>query len=89
MLPNHNGHSPIWVEILELLQFGLRRRQFACGDRVLKPSTGMRSVAERLVGGLSAAAERDHGTAGKPEGGAGGVQNLEVALDSDRSVVQH
>lgn len=69
-----------------ILQLGLGRRKIAGGHGIVEPGARVRAVTERLVGRLPAAAERNHGTAGQAEGGAGGVQNLEVAFDADGPV---
>src|SRR5262249_24454189 len=47
----------------------------------------MAAVAERLVLGLPASAQGDDRTPGEAEGGAGGVKDLEIALDADGPVV--
>lgn len=69
-----------------ILQLGLGRRKFAGGHGIVEAGARVGAVAERLVGRLPAAAERNHGTAGQAEGGAGGVQNFEVAFDADGPV---
>ncbi len=46
----------------------------------------MRAVAEGLVGGVPAAAERDDGAACKPVCVAGWVQDFEVAFDANGTV---
>jgi hypothetical protein len=72
---------------LEQLWFG--RGKLAGSHRVGEPGTGVGAVAEGLIGGLTAAAEGDHRTSGKAEGGTGGVQNFEVAFDPNRSAVEN
>src|ERR1039458_2403822 len=76
-------------QIIWNLQFGLGRGKLAGDDGVVEAGARMGAVAEGFVGGLAAAAERNHGTAGQPEGGAGRVQNLEVAFDTDGPVAEN
>src|SRR5262249_7948063 len=56
--------------------------------RVGKAHPLVGAVAERLVLGVPAPAQRYDRTAGQPEGGARGIDNLEIALDADGSVRQ-
>jgi hypothetical protein len=49
----------------------------------------VRAITERLVGALSATTQGDHGTSGQAEGGASGIEDLELAFDPDRTVIQN
>ena len=80
----------IWNYLIgTTLEFGLGRGKFTGGHGVGEAGARVGAVAEWLVGRLAAAAERNDGTAGQPEGGAGGVQNLEVAFDTDGPVAEN
>jgi hypothetical protein len=49
----------------------------------------MRSIAERLVSGSSAAAQPDGGTPGEPKLVPVGVLNREIALEANRTVIEN
>ena len=49
----------------------------------------MGAVAKRLVGALAAAAEGNHGASGQAERGTRGIQNLELAINTDGTVVEY
>src|ERR1019366_41506 len=88
MLPAGTGNGSNQANNLEL-RFRLGRGKLAGGDGVVEAGARVGAVAEGFVGGLAATAERNDGTAGQPEGGAGGVQNLEVAFDTDGPVAEN
>ena len=69
------------------LEFRFGGWQFARRDAVRKANPVMAAVAERLVGRVSAATERNYGAAGKSEGCTGGVEDFEIALHTDGAVV--
>ena len=48
----------------------------------------MRSIAERLVAGLPAAAKLDGCPSGKSEGRPGGIANFKISVDLDWTVVE-
>jgi len=47
----------------------------------------VRTIAKRFVFGLTAAAQADGGASGKPKSVTLGIDDFEVAFDSDRSVI--
>jgi hypothetical protein len=49
---------------------------------------GVAAVAKGLIGGLPAAAKRNDGPARQSESGTRRVQDLELPLDPDRTVVR-
>src|SRR5437867_1011605 len=69
-------------------RFRRRRRELARLNFRLESDAVMAPVAERLVVGIAAAAERNRVAAGKIELAFLGVLDHEVARDSQRSVVQ-
>ena len=71
-----------------ILQLRLGRRELAGRHGIGEALAGVGAVTERLVGRQTASAEGNHGTAGESEGGAGGVQDLEVAFDADGPVIE-
>jgi hypothetical protein len=72
-----------WLKrVKKILNLGLRSGQFAGSDGVGEPGSGVRAVAKRLVGALSAAAEGDYRTSGQAEGGPAGVEDLKFALNA-------
>jgi|SRR5580700_4215374 len=64
-------------------------RQFASNNRIGKPARLVGPVAERLIGGVTTAAECYGRPACQTEGAAFGIDDLEVSLDADRAVVVH
>ena len=70
-----------------LERLGLRRRQFTRFHVVSKATGAVRAIAERFIGRLPAAAQRNRGAAGQAEDLAAGVLNLKFALDANRAVV--
>ena len=47
----------------------------------------MTAVAERLVGRVTAAAQRNHGSSSEPERRPGGIEDFEFAFDTNGAVV--
>src|SRR6185295_7911680 len=77
-----------WLMVRKNLRgFGSRGRQHASLDRRLEPALLVGPVAERLVRGLAAAAERDGGASGQVERLAILVDDLEIPLNTDGAVV--
>src|ERR1035438_3015575 len=68
---------------------GCGRRQFARDHRVGETAGFVRAVAKRFVGRVAAAAQADGSAAGEPEGVAGGVNDLKLALNANRAVAEH
>ena len=56
-------------------------------DLVSKAYLFMASIAEWFVGGMTAAAKGEDGPASQAEGASFGVQDFEIALDTERTVV--
>ena len=71
----------------EVLQFRLRRRQFPSDHGIREAHAIVGAVAKRLIGGVAAAAERNHRPASQAERGSGRVDNLEFPLDADGAVI--
>src|SRR5689334_3314589 len=93
MLPDCADNGSNWARFWNFpcirpgsLQFGFGRRQFARGNNVVESDSIVRSITERLIGGLAATAERNHSTSGESERGAVRVQDFEIAFDTDRAV---
>src|ERR1035438_3614570 len=86
---SHTQWPKLGKDFGTVLQLGFGRRKIARRHRILEAGARVGSIAKRFVGRLPAAAEGNHGTAGQAEGGAGGVQNLEVAFDTDGPVVHY
>src|SRR5579859_802261 len=69
------------------LYLGLRCRQFTGDDGVAKTGSFVRAIAEGLVSRVAAAAKADGGPASQAESAAFGIDDLEIPLDADRTVV--
>src|SRR5438477_11523237 len=77
-----------WIPSRDALGgFGDGRRKRACLDDGCEPAGLVGAVAEGFVGGLSAAAERDGRAPAEIEGLSLLIEDLEVSLDPDRTVV--
>lgn len=70
-----------------LLNFGLGWWKFSRGYLVSEIIQAVSTVAERLVGGMSATAESDRGASGETEFIPSGVDNLEIAFDQNWAVM--
>src|SRR5690349_2208971 len=68
--------------------FGFRRWKLARHNRVGEPHAVVAPVAERFVGGVPAAAQRDHRASGQPELVSRRIQNLKLSLNAYRTVIQ-
>src|ERR1035438_8104523 len=85
---NHaNIFELLWRTRGSALQFRLRRRQFPGDHGIGKGHPIVGAIAERLIGGVAAAAERNHRPASQAERGSGRVYNLEFSLDADGAVI--
>src|SRR5579859_2374019 len=69
------------------LYLGLRCRQFTGDDGVAKTGSFVRAIAEGLVSRVAAAAKADGGPASQAESAAFGIDDLEIPLDADRTVI--
>src|SRR5271169_19718 len=67
----------------------LARRQVARRTNGVEARFCMGAVAERLVGRVSAATQRDHRPTGEPEGSALLIQEGDVPLEAERPAVTH
>ena len=83
---SHNGPAILELRSRASLELGLRRGEFAGHTRVGKADSIVAAIAERLVLGLPAAAERDRGPSGESEGSARRVDDLEIAFDAEIAV---
>src|SRR6476661_4761769 len=94
--------SPAWERFLEMrlfwaesqhqpgpLNLRLRSRQFARHHHICKSAGLVRTVTERLVCRMPATAKADRSAPGQTVAAALGVHDLEVAFDTDRSIVIH
>ena len=75
-----------WIES-QNLQLGLGGREFSRDYRVGKAGSLMRAVAEGLVRGVAAAAQRHDRAPGQLERCSLRVHDFEIAFDSDGAVV--
>ena len=48
----------------------------------------MRAIAKRLVLGVAAAAEGNHGAARQSKGGTRRIDDFEIAFDPDRTIIE-
>jgi len=69
------------------LKLGLGRRQFTRHHGVGKSYAVVAAIAERLVGGMAAAAQRDDRPPGEAEKRSRGVADLEFTFDAKGAVV--
>ena len=83
----------LWLQSGEhfgtILQFGLGRREVAGGHGVAEARPRVGSVTKRLIGRLPAPAEGDHRTASEAESVARGVEDFEITLDADGTVIEN
>jgi hypothetical protein len=67
--------------------FGRGGRKITRGNFVNETACLVGTIAERLVGGLAAAAESDGSASGEAELISGGIYDLKIAFDEDRAVI--
>ena len=85
--PNFANAQKYFGKNSSFLDFGLGWWEFSCDYFVGEIIQAVSTVAERLVGGVTAAAESDGSTSGEAEFVAGGVDNFEITFDQDWAIM--